>query len=99
MAIVNKARSSRFQSGHDALERAGLVERLPDPTDRRGRLVALTAKGKDVADLAVVDHLANEEQLLGVLSTSERQELTELLRKLLSSEPSQALDPTASSER
>src|SRR3954466_8331629 len=45
----------------DRLERAGLVERLPDPTDRRGRLVQLTTTGKETVDRAVLDHLANEE--------------------------------------
>ena len=77
----------------DRLERAGLVERLPDPTDRRGRLVALTDRGRDVVDAAMVDHLANEERLLGVLSASERSEVSDLLRKLLASEPFRALDP------
>ena len=77
----------------DRLERAGLVERLPDPADRRGRLIGLTPKGLDVADRAIVDHLANEERLLSILSAAERKELSDLLRKLLSSEPFQALDP------
>ena len=79
----------------DALEREGLVERLPDPNDRRGRLVGLTSKGRELVDRAVIDHLANEQQLLGALSEGERQELADLLRKLLSSAPYQALDPTA----
>jgi DNA-binding MarR family transcriptional regulator len=83
----------------DGLERSGFVERLPDPTDRRGRLVALTTKGREVVDLAVVDHLANEQQLLGALSAGERQELTDLLRKLLLSAPFQALDPASSLEK
>jgi len=77
----------------DRLERAGLVERLPDPTDRRGRLVALTDRGLELVDAAVVDHLANEEALLAALSTSERRDLSDLLRKLLASEPFRALDP------
>ena len=79
----------------DRLEDAGLVERLPDPSDRRGRLVGLTTKGLDLVDRVVIDHLANEEQLLGALSARERQELSDLLRKLLSSAPFQALDPTS----
>jgi DNA-binding MarR family transcriptional regulator len=79
----------------DRLEKAGLVERLPDPTDRRGRLVALTDRGLDVVDAAVIDHLANEEALLGVLSAGERRLLSDLLRKLLMSEPFRALDPAA----
>ena len=77
----------------DRLEKAGLVERLPDPADRRGRLIGLTAKGLDVVDRGIVDFLANEERLLSALSATERKELTDLLRKLLASEPFQALDP------
>lgn len=36
-----------------ALERAGLVERRPDPVDRRAVRVALTATGRSVADRAI----------------------------------------------
>ena len=67
----------------DRLEATGLVVRLPDPTDRRGRLVALTDRGRELVDAAVVDHLANEERLLAGLSASERDALSDLLRKLL----------------
>ena len=77
----------------DRLEGAGLVERIPDPADRRGRLVALTDKGRDLVDRAVIEHLANEEHLLSALSADEREELSDLLRKLLASEAFQALDP------
>jgi DNA-binding MarR family transcriptional regulator len=34
----------------DHLERAGFVERRPDPNDRRGKLIALTDTGKRVID-------------------------------------------------
>ncbi|MDP9223774.1 MAG: MarR family transcriptional regulator [Actinomycetota bacterium] len=77
----------------DRLEDAGLVERLPDPDDRRGRLVALTSNGLELVDRAVSDHLANEQHLLSVLSTSERRVLSDLLRKLLTSEPFRKIDP------
>lgn len=77
----------------DRLEQAGLVDRLPDPADRRGRLVALTDRGRELVDAAVVDHLANEERLLAALSPSERGVLSDLLRKLLVSEPFRSLDP------
>jgi DNA-binding MarR family transcriptional regulator len=83
----------------DRLEHAGLVDRRPDPADRRGRLVALTPHGKDVVDRAAVDHLANEERLLGALSAAERRTLSGLLRKLLVSEPFAALDPAKSDAR
>jgi DNA-binding MarR family transcriptional regulator len=79
----------------DGLEEMGLVERLPDPTDRRGRLVGLTRKGRELVDSAVADHLENEERLLSALDADEREKLAGLLRKLLLSEPFRALDPAA----
>jgi DNA-binding MarR family transcriptional regulator len=77
----------------DRVEAAGLVERLPDPDDRRGTLVALTEKGRQLVDGALLAHLANEERLLSALSADERRQLTDLLRKLLTSEPFAAMDP------
>jgi DNA-binding MarR family transcriptional regulator len=77
----------------DRLEKMGLVDRQPDPTDRRGRLVALTDRGREVVDAAVVDHLENEQQLLSALDLGERQQLAHLLRKLLLSAPFGELDP------
>lgn len=76
----------------DRVEALGLVERLPDPSDRRGTLVALTRAGQQTVDAAVVAHLANEEQLLSALSAAERGTLARLLRKLLLSEPFAELD-------
>jgi DNA-binding MarR family transcriptional regulator len=68
----------------DRLEREGLVERRPDPKDRRGTLIRLTAQGRALIDEALETHLANEEQLLEHLSAAERARLDALLRKLLS---------------
>jgi DNA-binding MarR family transcriptional regulator len=79
----------------DGLEEMGLVERLPDPADRRGRLVGLTDKGRALVDAAVMDHLANEERLLSGLASDEREQLAALLRKLLLTEPFRTLDPAA----
>ena len=76
----------------DRVEALGLVERLPDPSDRRGTLVVLTREGRDTVDAAVVAHLANEERLLGALTATERGTLARLLRKLLLSEPLAELD-------
>ncbi|MDB5063895.1 MAG: MarR family transcriptional regulator [Chloroflexi bacterium] len=77
----------------DRVETAGLVERLPDPDDRRGTLVALTEKGRQAVDEAVRAHVANEEQLLSALSADERRQLADLLRTLLVSEPFVTLGP------
>lgn len=66
-----------------ALERAGLVKRLPDPDDGRGLLVQLTADGLRLVDRVAPEHLANERRLLAALSTDEQRSLAGSLRKLL----------------
>jgi DNA-binding MarR family transcriptional regulator len=68
----------------DRLVAAGLVERRPDPTDRRGTLVRLSRKGRACIDRALEAHIANEERLLGPLSAVDRRSLDRLLRRLLS---------------
>jgi DNA-binding MarR family transcriptional regulator len=67
----------------DRMAEAGLVERRPDPKDRRGTLVGLTAKGRSVVDDAIATHLANEARLLRALSPTDRRTLDRLLRALL----------------
>lgn len=67
----------------DRLEEAGLIERRPDPHDRRGTLVRLTRRGRTTIDRALATHIANEEVLLADLSAAERAELDRLLRRLL----------------
>ena len=67
----------------DRLERAGLVERRPDPGDRRGKLIALTEAGRRVIDELIGRHVANEERLLSVLTPAEQKKLNALLRKLI----------------
>ena len=68
----------------DRLEQRHLVERLPDPSDRRGTLVRLTPLGKEIADKAVASPGDQQYRwLLAVLSPVERKVLDNLLRKLL----------------
>lgn len=66
----------------DRLTKKGLVERLPDPSDRRGVLVRLTPEGRDRADQALAGLLAQERAILARLSRTERGELAALLRQL-----------------
>ncbi|NGN95002.1 MarR family transcriptional regulator [Nocardioides sp. KC13] len=65
-----------------ALEREGLVERVPDPTDGRARLIRFTAAGQAAADHAreVVMGVEEEwnEHLGPDLATSLREALTSL---------------------
>ena len=67
----------------DGLERAGLIERRPDPDDRRGKLIALTAAGRRIVDETITRHVANEERLLSALTIAEQETLNALLRKLI----------------
>jgi DNA-binding MarR family transcriptional regulator len=69
----------------DRLEGRGLVERLPDPRDRRGVLVRLTARGRETVDGALAGLLELERPLLGALGDEERDQLAGLLRKLAAS--------------
>ena len=75
--------SSGMTKRLDRMEAAGMVERRPDPNDRRGTLVRLTRRGKSVIDRAVETHVANEERLLGALSATDRRTLDRLLKKPL----------------
>jgi DNA-binding MarR family transcriptional regulator len=67
----------------DRLAEAGLIERRPDPNDRRGVLVRLTDHGKATVDTLLPVHLGNEQQLLAPLSPAEQRTLDQLLRSLL----------------
>jgi DNA-binding MarR family transcriptional regulator len=67
----------------DRLVADGLVTRAPDPADRRGSLVTLTDRGRDLFEAVVPAHLANQVRLLGSLTPDEQATLAGLLRKLL----------------
>lgn len=66
----------------DRLVERGLVERRPDPADRRGVLVRLTGPGKGSVDGALDALLVRERELLAGLGTREQQRLAALLRGL-----------------
>jgi DNA-binding MarR family transcriptional regulator len=67
----------------DRLEQADLVRRRPDPQDKRGVLVALTAAGQSRVDAALADLLKAERTLLASLPAESRSVLADLLRMLL----------------
>lgn len=69
----------------DRLEQAGLVERIPDERDRRGTLIKMTDKGFELIEAAVTAHVENEHKILSVLNEAEKDDLSQLLRKLLRS--------------
>ena len=67
----------------DHLERAGLVERLPDPRDRRSLFVRLTPAGRERVDGILNTQLERERQMLSSFTTRESETTAAILRKLL----------------
>ena len=67
----------------DALEERDLVERRPDPADRRATLVALTSRGREVADGVRAARAAEAEEFFARLDAGDRAALTRILGSLL----------------
>ncbi|MFB6435873.1 MarR family winged helix-turn-helix transcriptional regulator [Streptomyces sp. NPDC056411] len=70
----------------DRLESRGLVERRPDPADRRVKLAAPTAEGARTAE-ALRNSLSFAREPLGKLTAAERALLKELLQRMLGIAP------------
>ncbi|WP_106796075.1 MarR family transcriptional regulator [Rhizobium sp. H4] len=68
----------------DQLEKAGFVERILNPEDRRSVLIALTEKGLATVEEAVGTHVANQQRLTRNLTAEEKAEFDRLLKKFLS---------------
>ena len=67
----------------DQLEKAGLVERLTNPEDRRSVLIALKPEGLDLVERAVTAHVANQRRLVALVDPDERAALDKIARKYL----------------
>src|ERR1700729_2063620 len=63
----------------DALERLGLAERRPDPTDRRAKLVAITEAGEASLDVA---NATRERLLKHVFGALSQEDLATFMRLL-----------------
>jgi DNA-binding MarR family transcriptional regulator len=68
----------------DALEEARLVERRPDPDDRRATLVAPTGRGEEVAVGIRAARAAEAEGFFARLDEADRASLARILRTLRS---------------
>jgi DNA-binding MarR family transcriptional regulator len=66
----------------DGLERLGMAERRPDPTDRRAKLVAITEAGQAGLDVANATRQRLLTDIFGALSESDRAALLRLLDSL-----------------
>ncbi|MGY1916969.1 MarR family winged helix-turn-helix transcriptional regulator [Blastococcus sp. SYSU DS0973] len=66
----------------DGLQERGLVERTPDPGDRRAVLLRPTAEGRRVRDEVGRARAADSAELFGRLGPEEQDALTRILRAL-----------------
>jgi DNA-binding MarR family transcriptional regulator len=66
----------------DALESRGLVQRRPDPGDRRATLVELTEHGTTVLDAIREARGSEAERVFSRLSQADQDDLARILRKL-----------------
>ena len=71
----------------DGLEQRGLLTRVPDPADRRARIVQLTPTGQAQLAATRADIRKMEAQLLGELSSTEQQTLLSALPRLAQLSP------------
>lgn len=87
MTIGDLCKKQLVSSGNmtvvvDNLERQGLVRRVHSKKDRRVILVQLTAKGKKLFQKIFRQHAKYVANLASVLTASEQEELSRLLKKL-----------------
>jgi DNA-binding MarR family transcriptional regulator len=69
----------------DDLEAGGYLERVPDPTDRRARLIRITPRGRDAVAVALVEQRRVEaewEARLGPQRMSDLRQALEDLREI-----------------
>ena len=73
---------SRMVALVDHLEEMGLIERRPDPEDRRVRRLFLTRAGRSVLEKAGKIAIDYETQLCAGINRKEREQLIDLLQRL-----------------
>jgi DNA-binding MarR family transcriptional regulator len=83
LAQLARVRKQTMAQAVEQLERAGYVERGPDPRDRRARLVFLTTKGQAVGPVAVASGRRVEERWAQLTSPEEIEALASSLQRLL----------------
>ena len=66
----------------DSLERTGLIERIPNPDDRRMLNVRLTEKGQQRLDDVMPDYYSRVSRVMKELSEPDRALLMEMLQKV-----------------
>jgi DNA-binding MarR family transcriptional regulator len=83
LAATTGRDKTRLIGNLDRLEELGLVQRAPDPADRRNRVVSLTTEGRRVLGQCRVAIRAMEDELLAGLGATERAAFERVLVRLV----------------
>lgn len=71
----------------DALQDRGLIERRPDPADRRAVLLSVTSAGARAASRVAAARQAGADAYFGRLTDADRSDLARILQSLLAAPP------------
>jgi DNA-binding MarR family transcriptional regulator len=82
LAAAIGADKTRIIRDLDELQQRGLIERRPDPDDRRVRLLAITDAGRTEKNALQEEIQRGEERWLGDLSAAERRTFLRVLVRL-----------------
>jgi len=82
LARLANMRKQSMGEAVDQLERAGYVERRPDPRDRRARLVFLTPRGDSVRSVAVAAGHRVEERWTALTDAQEIEAFRDTMQRL-----------------
>ena len=74
--------SGSMTAAVDRLEKKGLLERGPAPSDRRAKVLHLTQEGRRVVEKAFRRHAVELESAMAVLDPIEKTQLYALIKKL-----------------
>jgi DNA-binding MarR family transcriptional regulator len=83
LAVHAELSSGAMTNRLDRLEEAGLIRRLPDPSDRRSIQVEPTEMGVKAYDKSTAAQASKEALVTSALNAKEKDELNNLLRRLM----------------
>ena len=63
------------------LEKEGLIEKKPDPNDKRSCIISLTEEGKKIIEDILPNHIKNIKEIFEVLTDEEKNTLKTILKK------------------
>lgn len=71
----------------DRLDAAALIRRMPNPQDRRGQLVGLTDKGRELIEAMLPTYVEAQKRAVAALDEAEQAAMSGLLARLIAGLP------------